>query len=373
MKTFTIGIDAQAVGTNLSGNEIYIRNVIDHLPEDPSLNYSLFLNQKFNYLGDDFGSKYKRIFFKTKNPFLRLPLEFPFLLMKNKVDLLHVQYTAPLIVNCPLVTTIHDISYEHYPELFTKKEALFLSYGIQNTAKRAAKIITVSEYSKHDLMETYKIPDDKIVVTYNSIDESFKVIHDPVRIKQIKDKYEIGDADYILAVGNLQPRKNIVRLLEAYKKLRLENINMKEKLVIVGKKAWMFSEIFKKLEGFPYIKDVILTGYVPQNELPILYNGARLFVYPSLFEGFGLPVLEAMACGVPVVTSNVSSLPEVSGDAALLIDPYQVEGIADGMYQLLNQPSLYEACRLKGIQRANQFSWRKTAEKTVEVYKSILY
>ena len=372
MKTYRIGIDAQAVGTNLSGNEIYIRNVINHLPEDSTLNYSLFLNPKFNYLGDDFGSKYERIFFKTKNPFIRLPLEFPYLLMKNKLDLLHVQYTAPMMANCPIVSTIHDISYEHYPELFTKKEATFLHYGIKNTAKRAAKIITVSEFSKQDIVETYHIPEKKIVVTYNSIDESFKVIDDQERMNDIKRKYEI-DGDYILAVGNLQPRKNIPRLLEAYKRLRLENKNREEKLVIVGKKAWLYSDIFKKLEGFEYIQDVILTGYVPQEELPVLYNGAKLFVYPSLFEGFGLPVLEAMACGVPVVTSNVSSLPEVSGDAAILIDPYQVDEIGNGMYQLLNQPSLYEECSEKGLERAKQFSWRKTAEKTVDVYRSILF
>lgn len=370
-KTFNIGIDAQAVGTNLSGNEIYIRNIIDNLPEESSIEYTLFLNKKYNYLGDDFGNRHHRVFFQAKSPFLRLPFEFPYLLLKEKLDLLHVQYTAPLFANCPIVTTIHDISYEHYPELFTKKEALLLSYGIQNTAKKAAKILTVSEYSKQDLIDTYHIPEEKIVVTYNSIDESFRLLEDQGKIAQMKEKYKIA-GDYILAVGNLQPRKNIVRLLEAYKNLRLENKNITEKLVIVGKKAWLYTDIFQKIADFAYIDDVIITGYVPQEDLPVLYNGAKIFVYPSLFEGFGLPVLEAMACGAPVVTSNVSSLPEVSGDAAVLIDPYQVDAIADGIYQLLHQPQLYEECRRKGLERAGQFSWKKTAEKTVDVYKSIL-
>ena len=257
-------------------------------------------------------------------------MEFPIRTLRDDLDLLHVQYTAPIFTNCPVITTIHDISFEHYPEYFTRKEVLFLKQGVRRTAALASKIITVSEYLL-DLMETYKIPSEKIVVTYNSIDNSFKVINNTEKISLMRDRLNIQD-DFILAVGNSELRKNIPRLLEAYRKIRLENTDFKLKLVIEGRKAWLYEEIFKIMNGFDFMEDVILTGFVSNEDLPLLYNAASLFVYPSLFEGFGLPIIESMACGTPVVTSNTSCLPEIADGAALLADPFSMESIAENIY-----------------------------------------
>ena len=170
---YRIGIDAQAIGTNFSGNEVYIKNVIKNLDRSSRFDYRLFVNKNFNYAGDFTGTDWKLLEFKTRSPFIRLPFEFPGLIRREKLDLLHVQYTAPYFADCPIVSTIHDISFEHYPEFFTKKEASLLKVGIRKTAKEAAKIITVSEYSKQDMIDTYGVPAEKIVVTYNSIDEAF--------------------------------------------------------------------------------------------------------------------------------------------------------------------------------------------------------
>ncbi|WP_438434460.1 glycosyltransferase family 4 protein [Gorillibacterium sp. sgz500922] len=368
---YRIGIDAQAIGTNFSGNEVYIKNVIKNLDRGSRFDYHLFVNKNFNYAGDFTGTDWKLLEFKTRSPFIRLPFEFPGLIRREKLDLLHVQYTAPYFADCPIVSTIHDISFEHYPEFFTKKEASLLKVGIRKTAKEAAKIITVSEYSKQDMIDTYGVPAEKIVVTYNSIDEAFRAVPDPARLAAIRGKYGI-EGDYVLAVGNLQPRKNIPRLLEAYKRIRLENPDIRAKLVVVGRKAWMFDGIFQTLTDFPYLKDVILTDYVPQEDLPLLYSAAEVFVYPSIFEGFGLPVLESMACGTPVVTSNTSCLPEIAGGAAVLVNPLDEDEIAAGIVKLLRDPKARQDYMARGLARSQDFSWEATGRATSEVYASVL-
>lgn len=371
MKKIRVGIDAQAIGTNFSGNEIYIKNVIQNLSSAEQFEYVLFVNKNYNYAGDFTHSDYRLNQFKTRSPFLRLPFEFPFRISTEKLDVLHVQYTAPLFASCPVVTTIHDISFEHYPEYFTKKERAFLKVGVRQTAKSAAKIITVSEYSKRDIMETYKIPEDKVKVTYNSIDQSFRVIDDKRQLENVAAKYGIG-GDYILAVGNLQPRKNIPRLLQAYRRLREDHPDITAKLVVVGRKAWLYESIFEELKGFRYVDDVILTDYVPKEDLPLLYNAAKLFVYPSIFEGFGLPVLESMACGTPVITSKTSCLPEIAGNAAVLVDPFQVEDIAEAMSRLLSSNTKLIEHSTKGLLRAQEFSWEKTGRQTMDIYRSVV-
>jgi len=370
-KPYRIGIDAQAIGTNFSGNEVYIKNVIKNLDRHSRFDYRLFVNKNYNYAGDFTGTNWKTLEFKTRSPFLRLPIEFPRLIRREKLDLLHVQYTAPYFADCPIVSTIHDISFEHYPEFFTRKEASFLKVGIRKTAKEAARIITVSDYSKQDMIDTYRVPEERIVVTYNSIDEAFRAVPTSAQLAEVRQKYGI-EGEYILAVGNLQPRKNIPRLLEAYKRIRLENADIRAKLVVVGRKAWMFEGIFQSLADFPFLKDVILTDYVPKEDLPLLYNAASVFVYPSIFEGFGLPVLESMACGTPVVTSNTSCLPEIAGGAAVLVDPLKEDDIAAGIVKLLREPKTRQAYIAKGLARAQDFSWEKTGRQTSAIYESVL-
>jgi glycosyltransferase involved in cell wall biosynthesis len=231
-------------------------------------------------------------------------------------------------------------------------------------------VITGSNQTKTDLIKYFGLNADKVVVTPYGVDPCFRPITDKQRFVEVKTKYGI-DNEFILYVGNLQPRKNLVRLFLAFERLKIKR-KINEKLVIVGKKAWLYQDIFKTYEQLKAKEEIIFTGYVPTEEIPVLYSAARIFVYPSLYEGFGLPPLEAMACGVPVLTSLVSSLPEVVGDSALLVDPYSVEEIANGIERLLSDEKLRLSLREKGLRKASTFSWRRTAELTLAVYRDAL-
>jgi glycosyltransferase involved in cell wall biosynthesis len=240
---------------------------------------------------------------------------------------------------------------------------------IRHTAKRAAQIITLSDYSKSDIMQTYGIASERITVTPAAAPPSFAPVTDEKELALVRDLYGI-EGDYILSVGSIQPRKNLSRLISAYSRLRRNRSGDKlPQLVLVGKCAWLFDEILQTIEALKIGRSVILTGYVPEAHLPALYSGAVCFVYPSYFEGFGLPPLEAMKCGTPVIVGNKTSLPEVVGDAAFLVDPFNVDEIAHAMEQVLKDSSLRSQLRAKGLERSKLFDWQDTARKTVAVYK----
>ena len=240
---------------------------------------------------------------------------------------------------------------------------------VRRTAKKAARIATVSEYSRQDLLDIYKLSPEKVVVTYNGVESSFTPQPSvPNEAEAVRKRFGVS-RDFLLAVGSLQPRKNLVRLIRAYARLRSEREDFRPQLVIVGRKLWLASEIFDEVKRQRWADDVILTGYVADEDLPALYRAARAFVYPSLFEGFGLPPLEAMASGTPVVTSDVSSLPEITGDAALLIDPNDERALANALIEIMNNDRLRAELREKGIAQAKKFTWRDAAEKTLRLYK----
>jgi glycosyltransferase involved in cell wall biosynthesis len=279
-----------------------------------------------------------------------------------------VQYTAPPFCPVPVVVTIHDLAFEHLPQTFTRRGAWQLKMTVRRTARHAARIATVSEFSRKDIVTTYRLPKEKVVVTYNGVNANFNP--SPNRSDEavlIRQKYGIARA-FILTVGSLQPRKNLVRLIRAYSQLRTQYPEFGEQLVIVGRKLWLHDEIFKEVKEQRWSKDVILTGYVPEEDLPALYRAARAFAYPSFFEGFGLPVLEAMACGTPVVTSNLSSMPEITGEGAMLVDPFEEQTIAAGLYCVVTDESLRYRLREDGLLQAQRFTWRNTAEKTFQLY-----
>ena len=240
---------------------------------------------------------------------------------------------------------------------------------VRRTAKKAAKIATVSEYSRQDLLDIYKLPPEKVVVTYNGVESSFTPQPSvPNEAEEVRKRFGVS-RDFLLAVGSLQPRKNLVRLIRAYARLRSEREDFRPQLVIVGRKLWLTSEIFDEVKRQRWADDVILTGYVADEDLPALYRAARAFVYPSLFEGFGLPPLEAMASGTPVVTSDVSSLPEVTAGAALLIDPNDERALANALIEIMSNDRLRAELREKGLAQAKKFTWRDAAEKTLRLYK----
>lgn len=369
-----ICIDAHVLGDKSGGNETYYRNIIDNIHKFMKQDDEIILLMSSKKEAERINKKnirnIKTVFFKSKNPIIRYLYEIPKLVRKYKADVLHTQYYAPLIKNCKLVVTIHDISYEHFPEYFKKLELIRNRVWIWYSSKISDIILTVSEYSKKDISERYKINKDKIVVTHLATSEIYKQVDEKL-VEETKEKFGIKGS-YLLTVGNLQPRKNMVRLINSYTEIKSNNPEFNLKLVIVGKKAWKFDGIFKTVNSANLNDEVILTDYVSDYELVNLYNGAEIFIYPSIFEGFGLPVIEAMACGTPVITSNVSSLPEVAGDCALLINPYDQNSISNEIIKLYKNKEMIESLKNSGMIRAKTFKWEETTLKIFNVYKKLL-
>ncbi|MGE0884441.1 MAG: glycosyltransferase family 4 protein [Blastocatellales bacterium] len=369
-----IGIDAHAIGRQQGGNETYIRGLIRALAEIDGRNrYSIYLAdaEAAAEWRDGFCQQFSNFnvrLLPPPTPLVKVPLILTYDLRRHPVDVLHVQYTAPPFCPAPVVATIHDLAFEHMPETFTRRGSLQLKLTVRRTARRAAKIATVSEYSRQDILRTYKLPPEKITVTYNGIESHFtEQTESEAEAKDVRQRFGI-EGDFLLAVGSLQPRKNLVRLIRVYSQLRSENPDFAPQLVIVGRKLWLADEIFAEIRQQRWADDVILTGYVPDQDLPKLYRAATAFVYPSLFEGFGLPPLEAMACGTPVLTSNVSSLPEVTGEAALLIDPKNESELAAALLRITDDHNLRAQLRRRGIEQAKKFTWRTAAETTLQLY-----
>jgi len=299
-----------------------------------------------------------------------IPLEF----FVGSNDVLHIPHpAAPITIKTKLITTIHDLVHVipgtdkwHYPHKCIKTQK-----KLRASILKSDRIIAVSQSTKNDIMKYFSVDHSKISVTHLGMNtDIFHIIKDTPEKEEILKKYNISKR-YILFVGTLHPRKNIVRILSSFEKIKLHFNDYQ--LVIAGKKGWLYEEFFEKLNRLPsYIRDdVILTGYSPLDDIPYLYNSAYVSFYPSLYEGFGLPILEAMACGCPVITSNLSSMPEVAGDAAILIDPYSIEELSSAIERVLSNEQLRQQMRHKGLERAKEFSWEKMAKETLQVYKEV--
>ena len=236
---------------------------------------------------------------------------------------------------------------------------------------RAQAVIAVSEFTKRDAIRLYGLRDDKITVIYEGVHPRF-VLSSPAQVAAIRRTYHLPE-HVILYTGTIEPRKNLARLLEAYARLRSQpGLPGDLKLVIVGKKGWLYQPFFDRLGQLGLQDEVIFPGFVPGEDLPALYGAANVFAYPSLFEGFGLPVLEAMACGTPVVCSTSSSLPEVAGDAALLVDPADTAGLANALQRVLSDSSLRSSLSARGTMQAARFTWEQAARATVAVYEHVM-
>ena len=366
-----IAIDAHSVGAELGGNESYATNLIEALAEIDQTNlYTLFVTKPAAI--ERFADRWPN--FKVKQtlphtPLVRIPLTLSRELRRNPVDVLHVQYTAPPFAPCPVVVTIHDLAFEHLPETFNRRSWMQLRLTVRRTARRAAHIITVSEYSRSDISRTYGIPPERITVTPEAAPPNLLPVTNEAELRRIRESYGIQE-NYILSLCSIQPRKNLVRLIEAYSCLRGVRPKVKlPQLVLAGKRGWLDSETFRAAEQNALGKDILFTGYVPERDLAGLYSGAVCFVYPSYFEGFGLPVVEAMQCGVPVIAGNRTSLPEVVGEAGLLFDPFDTQALINALTQVIEDSEFRAALRAKGLERAKQFNWRTTAQLTLGVYQ----
>ena len=368
-----IAIDAHTVGTKLGGNESYAVNLIEALAEIDRVNqYTIYITT--NEARERFSSRWPN--FKVRatlphTPLIRIPLTLSAELRKNPVDLLHVQFTAPPFCPCPVVVSIHDLSFEHLPQTFNRRSRTQLRLTVRRSARRAARILSLSEHTRRDIIETYGIEPQRVTAIPLAAPAHFGPITDNRELQRVRHNYGI-DRDYILSVGSIQPRKNLARLVRAYASLRESySADKLPKLVLVGKRAWLYDETLRALDETNIKDAVVLTGYVPESDLPALYSGALCFVYPSIFEGFGLPPLEAMKCGAAVIVGNQTSLPEVVGDAALTVDPFDIDAIASAIRKLINHSALRRELSIKGQERAKEFNWRETALKTLAVYKEV--
>ena len=300
----------------------------------------------------------------------------PWILRRDRIDLLHaLAFAVPLWSPCPSVVTIYDLSFLRQPENFRPGNRLYLRQAVRLSATRAAHFIAISQSTARDITRLLGVEPSRVSVTYCGVEKDYQPLPAKVVAQFRREKGLPRRA--ILYLGTIEPRKNIGTLIRAYHRLLEgwpdplldEDV---PRLVIAGGKGWGWEEIFALVEDLDLKDHVMFAGFVPDTELPLWYNMAECFAYPSLYEGFGLPALEAMACGTPVVTSNASSLPEVVGEAGFTMPPEDAEGLADALRQVLSDGELQVHLRQRGMQRAAQFSWAETARQTLDIYDRIL-
>jgi len=381
-----IGIDFHLAEREGTGNCTYMRNLVESLLTIDSRNeYILYItrenypyhdrfrahkNASLSYLGK--GSPLERMFRLGRQTF------------RDDIDILHVNYYGPPFYHGKLIMTVHDLSFEHLPDCFTTFERVKDRLLIPFYIRRADRILTVSEFSRQDMVKLYGAAPEKIVVGYNGVNPAFKPLTDGGEREEaakILSSYGINKA-FILYIGRLNRRKNLHILIDAFNRIKQDGAfppfdkggrkgdfsgKLEHQLVIVGRRDYLPASDMEMINSSPFYQDIVFTGYLPDQHLPLAYGRADVFVYPSLFEGFGLPCLEAMACGCPVVTSNTTSLPEVVGDTGILIDPLNPREIAAAIVAVLTDPTRRSLMASRGLERAKLFTWKHTAEKMLEI------
>lgn len=363
-----IGIDARTVQGRFTGDSTYWRGLIEGLSRLDEGDPIIYLDGRMSAPELNLSRSLRRKELNAPCGRIWSAWIFPKSLRRDGIDVAHVQYSIPPRMPCPTVTTIHDISFRRFPEFFSLKDRLILDLAVRRAGSHAARIIAVSEYTKREIVQIYGIPEDKIAVIHEAADAQYKPVDRFSAQSLLAEKYGIR-SPFVLTVGVIQPRKNLGRLFEGFAQLKKLH-DSERKLVVVGKHGWKESGYERKISELGIADDVILTGYVPYAELPAFYSAADLFVYPSLYEGFGLPPLEAMACGTPVITGSQSSLPEVVGEAGVMVDPYDPHNFADAMANVLSAEKLRDEMSARGLKQARKFSWDKMARETMEIYRS---
>jgi glycosyltransferase involved in cell wall biosynthesis len=298
---------------------------------------------------------------------LRLPLPVQHWL--GSLDLFHAPdfILPPVRPGTPTIVTIHDLSFVREPDSTMPGMSVHLNKWVPHSVKRADRVIAVSEATRRDLIEFYQTPPAKISVIYHGVSPEFRPVQEKERLLAVRYKYGLDQRPFILSVGTIQPRKNYQRLVQAF-----ASINQPLSLVIAGSEGWNCDDVYREVEKLGLADRVYFPGFVAEEDLPVLLSAATLFGYPSLYEGFGLPVLEAMACGTPIVAANQSSLPEVVGDAGLTVDPTDVAALATAITRLLDDPSLRERLSAAGLAQAAKFTWPTMAAKLLHVYQEVI-
>lgn len=367
-KILTIAIDANEanVATRVGSGQ-YAYHMLTQWSDDPGTIFDLFL--KDDPIDDlpESSSNWRYHVIHPSRVWLNLSLPLHLLTHKYNHDVFFAPaHYSPPITNSKLVVTIHDLAYEYYPELFLKKDLYKLKKWTRKSVARASRVIAVSEATKRDVVNLYGADPDKIVVVHNGYDQAR--FHPKVKINsKALSKYKINQSKYLLYVGTIQPRKNVIKLVQAFHLLKEANA-YDGKLVIAGNPGWLSDPSIRSTRTSKYSKDIILTGYIPQDDLPSMYKQADAYILPSLMEGFGIPLLESMAVGTPVAAADNSSLPEVVGTAGELFDPHDSSDIAESIKKLLSSREEYSK---KSLKQAIKFSWHKSAIKTLKVLKQV--
>ncbi len=361
-------IDAHTIGRHLTGNEVYVRNLLENYARlDRDSQFIAYVCSE--YADSEVPNRFEKQHVSV-NPFVRLGFDLSRRSVVDKPDVLHVQYTAPLYSRAPLVVSVHDVSYLDCPNYFTRARRVQLKTTVAHTVKRAARIITVSEFSRQRILATYDVLPESIHVIYNGVSPDFRPIAKTAAFTWVSQRFGV-QWPYVLSVGDLQPRKNQIGLIEAFTDLLRENPRLPHHLLFVGKPTWFAPKVYEAARQSGVHERIHFTGFVNDEDLLHLYNAADLCAYPSFYEGFGLPILEAQACGTAVVCSNTSAMPEVADSAALLFDPNSRQEMYLAMRDLLVDPELRQRMERLGQKNAARFSWEKAAQETLDVYYEV--
>ncbi len=355
-------------GYRSAGVHHYIYQLLRHLKQTDDLHYTVLAGE--GGLPPDISLSSRRSRWPTGRVPARIlweQLGQPWTLHRINADLVHGPvFIAPLFCTCPTVITIHDLSFIRLPHLFRPANRLYLTVMTRLSARRARRLIAVSAHTAAESAKLLGVPVERIDVIYHGVDPIFRPLPQD-QVDAFRQKQELPER-FVLCVGTLEPRKNHARLVEAFARI----YDGESKLVLVGGKGWLYDDVFAKVETLGLNEAVVFKGYVPNEDLSWWYNAATVFAYPSLYEGWGMPILEAQACGTAVMASNAPPLPETAGDAALLANPQNVEEMATYLDRLLKDESLRSELQERGLGRAHQFTWMRTAQETACVYRRAL-
>ena len=373
-----LGIDCRLLGKS-TGIGQFTAKLVTELGREESPGLEIVLLLPPQHPRADLPTSCTVAYAPTASRILWANLFAPIVMRKQRLDLYHALDNLSLPILWPkgrtrYVLTIHDLIPVLFPEGVKARHRFYFRFAIRRLLRIANAIIVDSESTKRAILERFKVPEKKITVIYLGVDRSrFYPVDDPKTIKRIRDRYRIGGEPYILFVGNIEPRKNLGFLIQAYADLlNSGRLNPGIRLIIAGSKGPLSLEVLQLPSKLGVTHRVLFPGVIADEDLPGLYSGASLFAFPSLYEGFGFPVLEAMACGTPVITSNVSSLPEVAGDAAVLVNPTVAADLREAIFKVITDHNLRRELREKGFERVKRFSWEETAQKTWQVYKQVM-
>ncbi len=372
-----IGLNAHLL--NLSGNyrsagiNWYIYHLLQNLAPISDFDYTVFL-----------GDRHAREYFRpmtinpsrlpTHQPIVRIAWEQfvqPFAVRRAHIDLLHaLAFAGPLAISIPWIVTVYDLSFVRYPRSFNSLNRLYLTWAVRNSLRRANRVIAISESTRRDLVATFGADPARIAAVYCGVDPSFAPAQNQTELESFRVRRRVPER-FILHVGTIEPRKNIARLVRALARAK-RAARLPHRLVLIGARGWKYAEVDAVIEQEGMQEDVVFAGYAPPDELPLWYRAADVFAYPSRYEGFGLPPLEALASGTPVVASNAASLPEVVGDAALLVAPDDEAALADALVRAATDAALREQMIARGLAQAAKFSWARAARETADIYRAAL-